>query len=125
MEQEVANNVYELSRDFALRIVNLYKFLTDEKKEFVISKQLLRSGTSIGANSFEGKNAYSREDFAYKMSVALKEAGETGFWIDLLHRANYLDDKQYDSLFQDWNHIYAVLVKIVKATKPQILNHKS
>ena len=91
MEQEVANNVYELSRDFALRIVNLYKFLTDEKKEFVISKQLLRSGTSIGANSFEGKNAYSREDFAYKMSVALKEAGETGFWIDLLHRANYLD----------------------------------
>jgi four helix bundle protein len=125
MEQEVANNVYELSRDFALRIVNLYKFLTDEKKEFVISKQLLRSGTSIGANSFEGKNAYSREDFAYKMSVALKEAGETGFWIDLLHRANYLDDKQYDSLFQDWNHIYAVLVKIVKATKPQILNLKS
>ena len=125
MEQEVANNVYELSRDFALRIVNLYKFLTGEKKEFVISKQLLRSGTSIGANSFEGKNAYSREDFAYKMSVALKEAGETGFWIDLLHRANYLDDKQYDSLFQDWNHIYAVLVKIVKATKPQILNLKS
>ena len=125
MEQEVANNVYELSRDFALRIVNLYKFLTDEKKEFVISKQLLRSGTSIGANSFEGKNAYSREDFAYKMSVALKEAGETGFWIDLLHRANYLDDKQYDSLFQDWNHIYAVLVKIVKATKTQILNLKS
>ena len=125
MEQEVANNVYELSRDFALRIVNLYKFLTDEKKKFVISKQLLRSGTSIGANSFEGKNAYSREDFAYKMSVALKEAGETGFWIDLLHRANYLDDKQYDSLFQDWNHIYAVLVKIVKATKPQILNLKS
>ena len=125
MEQEVANNVYELSRDFALRIVNLYKFLTDEKKEFVISKQLRRSGTSIGANSFEGKNAYSREDFAYKMSVALKEAGETGFWIDLLHRANYLDDKQYDSLFQDWNHIYAVLVKIVKATKPQILNLKS
>ena len=125
MEQEVANNVYELSRDFALRIVNLYKFLTDEKKEFVISKQLLRSGTSIGANSFEGKNAYSREDFAYKMSVALKEAGETGFWIDLLHLANYLDDKQYDSLFQDWNHIYAVLVKIVKATKPQILNLKS
>jgi four helix bundle protein len=56
------------------------------------------------------------------MSIALKEAGETGFWIDLLHRANYLDDNQYDSLFRDWNHVYAVLVKIVKATKPQILN---
>ena len=120
MEQEVANNIYELSSDFALRVVNLYKFLTDEKKEFVISKQLLRAGTSIGANSFEGKNAHSREDFSYKMSIALKEAGETGFWIDLLHRANYLDDKQYDSMFQDWNRVYAVLIKIVKATKPQI-----
>ena len=85
-----------------------------------MSKQLLRSGTSIGANCFEGKDAHSRDDFSYKMSVALKEAGESGFWIDLLHRANYLDDKQYDSLFQDWNHVYAVLVKIVKATKPQI-----
>ncbi len=124
MEQEVANNIYELASDFALRIVNLYKYLTDEKKEYVISKQLLRSGTSIGANSFEGKNAHSREDFAYKMSVALKEASESGFWIDLLHRANYLDDVQYDSLFQDWNRIYAVLVKIVKATKPQILKLK-
>jgi len=125
MEQGVANNIYELASDFALRIVNLYKYLTDEKKEFVISKQLLRSGTSIGANSFEGKNAYSREDFAHKMSIALKEASETGFWIDLLYRAHYLDEKQYDSLFQDWNHVYAVLVKIVKATKPQILKLKS
>ena len=99
-----------------------YGFFDEEKKEYVMSKQLLRSGTSIGANSFEGKNAHSRDDFAYKMSIALKEAGETGFWIDLLHRANYLDDNQYDSLFRDRNHVYAVLVKIVKATKPQILN---
>ena len=122
MEQDIANNIYELSSSFALRTVKLYKYLTEEKKEYVMSKQLLRSGTSIGANSFEGKNTHSRDDFAYKMSIALKEAGETGFWIDLLHRANYLDDNQYDSLFQDWNHVYAVLVKIVKATKPQILN---
>lgn len=124
MEQETANNIYELASGFALRIVNLYKYLTEKKKEYVISKQLLRSGTSIGANCFEGKNAYSREDFAYKMSI-LKETGESGFWIDLLHRANYLDDNQYDSLFQDWNHVYAVLVKIVKATKPQILKLSS
>ena len=96
MEQETANNIYELDSGFALRIVNLYKYLTEKKKEYVISKQLLRSGTSIGANCFEGKNAYSREDFAYKMSIALKETGESGFWIDLLHRANYLDDNQYD-----------------------------
>ena len=119
MEQKAAT-IYELASDFALRIVKLYKFLTEEKKEFVISKQLLRSGTSIGANSFEGKNAHSRDDFAYKMSIALKEAGESGFWIDLLHRAQYLDDNQYESLYQDWSHVYAVLVKIVKATKPQI-----
>ena len=125
MEQETANNIYELASGFALRIVNLYKYLTEKKKEYVISKQLLRSGTSIGANCFEGKNAYSREDFAYKMSIALKETGESGFRIDLLHRANYLDDNQYDSLFQDWNHVYAVLVKIVKATKPQILKLSS
>ena len=121
MEQEVANNIYELASNFALRIVNLYKYLTEEKKEHVMSKQLLRSGTSIGANCFEGKDAHSREEFAYKMSIALKEASESGFWIDLLYRASYLDDKQYDSLSQDWNHVYAVLVKIVKATKPQIL----
>ena len=120
MEHEVANNIYELASDFALRIVNLYKYLTEEKKEYIMSKQLLRSGTSIGANSFEGKNANSRDDFAFKMGIALKEAGESGFWIDLLHRAGYLDDTQYESLSNDWNHVYAVLVKIVKATKPQI-----
>ena len=121
MEQNTANNIYELASGFALRIVNLYNYLISEKKEYVMSKQLLRSGTSIGANCFEGKNGYSRDDFAFKMSTALKEAGESGFWIDLLHRAGYLDNKQYDSLFQDWNHVYAVLIKIVKATKPQIL----
>ena len=71
MEQETANNIYELASGFALRIVNLYKYLTEKKKEYVISKQLLRSGTSIGANCFEGKNAYSREDFANKMSEKL------------------------------------------------------
>ena len=120
MEELTANNIYDLASAFALRIVKLYNYLTGDKKEHVMSKQLLRSGTSIGANCFEGKNAYSRDDFAFKMSVALKEAGESGFWIDLLHRAEYLDDKQYESLFQDWNHVYAVLVKIVKATKPQI-----
>ena len=73
----VENNIYEISSDFAIRIVNLYKYLTEEKHEFVMSKQLLRSGTSIGANSFEGKNAQSRADFSNKMSIALKEAGES------------------------------------------------
>ena len=116
------NPIVDKSKAFAIRIIRMCQHIETEKREIVLSRQVLRSGTSIGANSFEGKNAHSRDDFAYKMSIALKEAGETGFWIDLLHRANYLDDNQYDSLFRDRNHVYAVLVKIVKATKPQILN---
>jgi four helix bundle protein len=120
MDQEVSNNLYKIASDFAIRIVNLYKYLTDQKKEYIMSKQLFRSGTSIGANAFEGKDAYSRDDFAFKMSIALKEAGESGFWIDLLHKTEYLNDQEYESLYNDWNRVYAVLVKIVKATKPQI-----
>ena len=120
MEQDNSSNVYDLACHFALSIVGLYKYLTETKNEYVMSKQLLRSGTSVGANVFEGKNAYSRDDFAYKMSIALKEAGESGFWIDLLYRSHYLNDEEYNSLYQEWNHVYAVLIKIVKATKPQI-----
>ena len=119
MEQDIVNNIYDLSSDFAIRIIKLYQYLTEQKKERIISKQLLRSGTSLGANAFEGKNAYSKEDFAFKMNIALKEAGETGYWIDILHKTHYLDDAQYNSLFKDWNRIYAVLVKIVKASKSQ------
>ena len=119
MEQDIVNNIYDLSSDFAIRIIKLYQYLTEQKKERIISKQLLRSGASLGANAFEGKNAYSKEDFAFKMNIALKEAGETGYWIDILHKTHYLDDAQYNSLFKDWNRIYAVLVKIVKASKSQ------
>ena len=82
-----------------------------------MSKQLFRSGTSIGANTFEGKNAQSRADFCNKMNIALKEATESGFWIDLLHKTDYLTEEQYTSLFDDWNKIMGVLTKIVKATK--------
>lgn len=124
MGHVIENNIYEISSNFAIRIVKLYKYLTEEKKEYIMSKQLFRSGTSIGANTFEGKNAYSREDFSFKMSIALKEAGETGYWIDLLHRTNYINDSQFQSLYDDWNKVYAVLVKIVKSTKPQIFHHQ-
>ena len=78
------SDIYDLSKSFALRIVNLYKYLKDIKKEYVISKQLLRSGTSIGANVHEAKNAQSRPDFNSKMNISLKEATETGYWLDLL-----------------------------------------
>ena len=113
----VENNVYEITSEFSIRIVNLYKYLTDEKHEYIMSKQLFRSGTSIGANTFEGKNAQSRADFCNKMNIALKEATESGFWIDLLHKTDYMDDVLFESFYKDWNRIMGVLTKIVKATK--------
>ena len=107
----IENNVYEITSEFAIRIVKLYKYLTEEKHEYIMSKQLFRSGTS------KGKNAQSRADFNSKMNIALKEATESGFWIDLLHKTEYLDETQYKSLYNDWNKIMGVLTKIVKATK--------
>lgn len=113
------SDIYNLSKSFALRIVNLYKYLRDIKKEYVISKQLLRSGTSVGANVHEAKNAQSRPDFNSKMNISLKEANETEYWLDLLADADYISQKQYDSIKADCHHIVAVLTKIVKATKKQ------
>jgi four helix bundle protein len=97
--------------------VNLYNYLKDNKQEYVISKQLFKSGTSIGANVFEGKNAQSRADFCNKMNIALKEATESYYWIDLLHDTKYINDNEFDSIIGDIKHIIAVLTKIVKATK--------
>ena len=115
--KETENNIYEISRAFAIRIVTLYKYLKDEKSEYVMSKQLFRSGTSIGANVFEGKNAQSRADFANKMNVALKEASESGYWIDLLHETHYLTDNEFESRYDECSKLTGVLTKIVKATK--------
>ena len=83
------------SMDFAVRIVNLYKWLCTEQKEFVLSKQRLRCGTSIGANLSEAQSAISKADFASKVYISLKECKETQYWIRLLHRTNYLDEKLY------------------------------
>ena len=115
--KETENNVYEISRTFAIRIVNLYKYLKEERSEFIMSKQLFRSGTSIGANVFEGKNAQSRADFTNKMNVALKEATESAYLIDLLHETHFLNDKEFDSIYDECSKIIGVLTKIVKATK--------
>ena len=114
--KEAENNVYEISRTFAIRIVNLYKYLKEERSEFIMSKQLFRSGTSIGANVFEGKNTQSRADFTNKMNVALKEATESAYWIDLLHETHFLND-EFDSIYDECSKIIGVLTKIVKATK--------
>ncbi len=104
------------SFDFAVRIVNLYKHLTADKKEFVLSKQLLRSGTSIGANVAEGERGQTKPDFNVKMSIALKEANETYYWLRLLHKTDFLTEKEFQSMEKDVDEIIAILVSICKKT---------
>ncbi len=89
------------SYSFALRIINLYKYLTSEKKEFVMSKQILRSGTAIGALICESEFGQSKADFSSKMSIALKEANETVYWLCLLNDSGYIDAKMFNSLSKD------------------------
>ena len=107
------------SFDFAVRTVNLYKHLTTEKKEFVLSKQLLRCGTSIGANVSEGERGQSKADFNAKMNIALKEANETYYLLRLLHQTEYLSDKEFASMQTDIDEIIAILVSICKKTNPK------
>ena len=109
--------IQQKSRNFAIRIIGCYKYLTEERHEMVISKQLLRCGTSIGANTRESKNAQSRMDFLNKLNIALKEADETEYWLDLLHETKYLDDKLFQSLQSDCKEIIAILVTIIKKLK--------
>jgi len=111
------NIVLSKSMDFALRIVKLYQFLCNDKKEFILSKQLLRSGTGVGANLRESKYAQSRSDFISKCSIALKEIAETEYWLELLFKAGYLSDKQYESITNDCIEIIKLLTSIVKSSK--------
>ena len=106
------NVVYTLSKQFALRSVKLYPILTD-RKEYIISKQLYRSGTSIGANLAESKFAQSDADYLNKLKIALKEASESKYWIELLTESHFLDEKESISLINDINIIIGTLVKII------------
>lgn len=103
--------------DFAVRIVNLYKHLTQNKKENILSKQLLRSGTSIGANYAEATNAINSAEFIAKISIALKECTESKYWIKLLHRTDYLSDKEYESIVKDCDELLALLTTTIKKQK--------
>ena len=109
--------VEEKSFAFAVRIVNVYKYLTSEKKEFVLTKQLLRCGTSIGANITEAQQAQSRADFIAKLSIALKEACETNYWLRLLHATNFLSEAEFHSLVDDCQEIEKMLTSIIKTSK--------
>ena len=111
------NIIEEKSFEFAVRTVNLYKYLTAEKQEFVMSKQLLRSGTSVGANICEAQQAQSPMDFLSKMSIALKESYESDYWLRLLYRTEYLNKEEYDSIITDCRAISKLLVSIIKSIK--------
>lgn len=111
------NVVADKSYAFALRIIKLYKFLTSEQKEYVLSKQILRSGTSVGALIKEAEHAQSKADFLNKMNIALKEANETEYWLMLLKDSEYIDEKSYESLFSSNQELLKLLVSIVKSTK--------
>ena len=111
MENE--NLIERKSYDFALRIIKVYKFLIKEN-EFLLSKQILRSGTSIGANVVEAQEAISKKDFRNKMSIVLKEAVETRYWLNLLKDSEYLTEIQIKYLVKDLNEIIKILSKIVK-----------
>lgn len=104
------------SFDFAVRIVNVYKFLSRERQEYVLSKQLLKCGTSIGANVAEAQKAQTRPDFNAKMNIALKEANEAHYWLKLLYKTDYLSKKEFDSMDSDVKEIIAILTSICKKT---------
>lgn len=113
------NVVRDKSFTFALRIVKLNKHLCEEKHEFVLSKQLLRSGTAIGALIREAEHAESRLDFIHKMSIALKEANETDYWIDLLFQSEIIEQAYFDSIKPDIVELNRLLASIVKSSKKQ------
>jgi len=110
------NVIKEKSYSFALRVINLYKFL-NEKKEYVMSKQLLRCGTAIGALVREAEHAESKPDFIHKMAIAQKEANETDYWIDLLFESDYLNATQHKSVSTDINEIQKILSSIIITSK--------
>ena len=102
------------SKAFAVRIIRLYQYLKDEEKEFVLSKQLLRSGTSIGANLAEAECAISKKDFLSKIYIALKECMETKYWLELLHETDYLTDKDFQSMYADCEELRKILSSTTK-----------
>ncbi len=113
MENLIENKSFQ----FAVRVVKLCKHLQNTKKEYVLSKQLLRSGTSIGANVAEAQQAQSRADFVSKVNIALKESVETNYWLRLLHATDYLSEEEFLSIYADSEELSKILVAIIKTTK--------
>jgi four helix bundle protein len=111
------NIIKDKSFNFSVRIVKLGRYLTEKKKEYTISRQILKSGTSIGANVEEADGGISKADFSNKISIAYKEAKETHYWLRLLHASGYIDDKLFESLLNDCNELCKILFAILKTTR--------
>jgi four helix bundle protein len=114
------NPIKSKSYSLAIRIVGLYKRLSEERKEFVLSKQILKSGTSVGANIREAIQAESKADFIHKMCIALKESSETEYWLELLRDSNYLDEPTFDSLHSECEEVSKLLTAIIKSSRERI-----
>ena len=114
------NAIKTKSEDFAVRIVGLYKYLVEKKAEYVMSKQMLRSGTSVGANISEALCGISRKDFLSKMYIAFKECNETKYWITLLYRTEYISEKEKVSIMNDCEELLRMLSSITKTTSGSI-----
>jgi four helix bundle protein len=111
------NLIQDKSKIFALRVIRLYQYLCDAKKEYVLSKQILRSGTSIGANVREAQRGQSKADFYAKLYIALKEADETAYWLELLYESNYINKDEFESIYVDCEELIKLLVSITKKQK--------
>ena len=117
------NVVRDKSKAFAIRIVKLFQYLTSRKQEYILSKQLVRSGTSIGANVKEAIRGQSKADFAAKMNIALKEASESEYWIELLHETGYLTDREFNDIIADCVELIKLLTSIVKTSRKGVIRN--
>lgn len=117
MKQLTSSPMREKSMNLAIRIVNLFKHLVGEKKEYVLSKQMLKSGTSIGANIREAQNAESAADFIHKLGVAQKETDETLYWLELLHKTEYINEAAFQSIYQDTQEILRMIRSAILTKK--------
>ena len=111
------NAIRDKSKAFAIRIVKLYQYLSGTKREYILSKQLLRSGTSIGANVYEALHGQSKADFIAKLSISLKEASETGYWLEILSETGYIESREYESMKTDCDELMKILTSILKSSR--------
>lgn len=118
------NLVYNKAFKFSIRIIKLYQFLRNNKHEYILSKQIIRSGTSIGSNIKEATQAQSKKDFLNKINIALKETVETEYWLELMKESNFVSEESFKSIYEECKELYRILSSIVKTTKDNIKNNR-